>query len=91
MRPSLQAQDHPTGTWTYASLLVLDGPRQLRPSQVGPNRIDFQSPPHLASSQIEIILTNGTEEQRHWATVLPHDAEATQIPIRLSPPHFLKP
>jgi hypothetical protein len=45
--------------------------------------MNFAEPPHLTSSQVEIILVNGDAQQRHMAIVLPHDANATRIPIRL--------
>lgn len=69
--------------WIYASLTVIDGQRALKPAQVGPDRILFSSPPHLNNSNVEIVLGNGDAEQRHQAEVLPHDPEATRIPIRL--------
>ena len=67
----------------YAELTVFDGQRQLRPTEVGPNDVSFDQPPHIVHQQIEILLTNGDEHQRHLAEVLPHDADATDIPIRL--------
>ena len=72
-------------TWVYASLLVMDGDRRLKPSHVGPDYLLFTQPPRLASTTIEIILRNGDDEQRHSANVLPHDADAKRIPIRLLP------
>jgi hypothetical protein len=71
--------------WTYASLTVLDGKRQLKPAQLAFDRIYFVTPPRLTSAEIEIIVTNGDAEQRHRAVVLPHDADATRIPIQLLP------
>jgi len=70
-------------SWIYAALTVLDGPRRLKPVEVAFDRIDFAQPPRLTSGQIEIILTNGDAEQRHKAVVLPHDPDATRIPIQL--------
>ena len=70
----------------YAALTVVDGTRRLKPCEVSFDRLHFRQPPHLTSAQVEIILTNGDEEQRHMAVVLPHDPDATRIPIRLSPP-----
>jgi len=69
--------------WVYAELTVFDGQRQLRPTEVGPDEVSFDQPPHIAEGQIEILLTNRDEHQRHLAEVLPHDANATDIPIRL--------
>ena len=43
----------------------------------------FADPPRLTSDQIEIVLTNGDAEQRHFATVAPHAPDATTIPILL--------
>ncbi len=76
--------------WVYASLIVIDGERRLKPSHTGPDCVRFRTPPRLTSERIEIILTNGDEEQRHYAIVLPHDADATQIPIELLPPHKIR-
>jgi hypothetical protein len=69
----------------YASLTVRDGDRTLKPTQVAFDGVYFAEPPHLTSEQIEIVLVNGDEEQRHLARVLPHDPTATRIPIRLLP------
>ena len=68
----------------YASLTVIDGQRILKPAQVGYDSLIFDLPPHLESKQIEIILRNGDAEQRSFATVLPHDQDATRIPIQLA-------
>lgn len=71
--------------WVYASLTVVDGDRRLKPAEVAFDRLCFASPPRLRGARVEIILVNGEAEQRHVAEVLPHDAEATRIPIRLMP------
>jgi hypothetical protein len=71
--------------WIYADLTVLDDDRQLKPAEAAFDRLCFNEPPRLTSRQIEIVLTNGDEEQRHQAIVLPHDPNATRIPIRLLP------
>lgn len=83
MPPSLNTVTSGKQNWTYATLTVVDGERQLKPCEVAFDRMHFRSPPHLTSTQVEIILVNGDEEQRHFATVLPHEADATRIPIRL--------
>lgn len=70
----------------YASLRIVDGQRILKPTHVAYDRVLFAEPPHLESKQIEIILRNGDAEQRSFATVLPHDRDATRIPIQLLPP-----
>lgn len=75
-----------TSSCTYARLTILDGDRRLKPSSVCFDYVTFPHPPRLASARIEIILTNADAEQRATAEVLPHDAEATRIPIRLLPP-----
>ena len=83
MQPSVNAPRPNEQKWVYASLTVWDGPRQLKPSHVSSDRLRFTEPPRLTSSEIEIILVNGNAEQRHKAKILPHDANATRIPIRL--------
>lgn len=85
MQPSLNISHAHEKAWIYASLTVLDGQRKLKPCEVAFDRIYFTEPPQLTSRQIEIILVNGDAEQRHMAVVLPHDANATRIPIRLLP------
>jgi len=70
-------------TWVYASLAVVDGPRKLELAQVSFDRLIFTTPPRLTSNRIELILTNGDAEHRQMADVLPHDANATLIPIQL--------
>lgn len=72
-------------SWTYVSLAVVDGQRILKPAQVGYDALLFAEPPRLESKQIEIILRNGDAEQRSFAIVLPHDQDATRIPIQLVP------
>jgi hypothetical protein len=83
MPPLINAARPQKAKWVYASLSVRDGDRLLNPCQVAPDWLLFAQPPHLASPQVEIILTNGPEEQRGYAQVLPHDPNATKIPIRL--------
>jgi hypothetical protein len=83
MQPSVNTPRGGSRSWVYASLTVVDGERRLKPSHVSGDRIRFPQPPRLASSKIEIILVNGEEEQRSWAMVLPHDADAMWIPIRI--------
>jgi len=85
MQPSVHVPNASEKKWVYASLTVMDGDRKLKPAQVGFDRLLFSDPPRLQSKQVEIILVNGDEEQRRMATVLPHDPEATRIPIMLMP------
>ncbi|HTW96020.1 MAG TPA: hypothetical protein VMD30_14555 [Tepidisphaeraceae bacterium] len=70
-------------TWTYISLTVIDGPRQLKPAEISADFIRFTDPPRLVSKHVEIVIANGDKEQRHRARVLPHDAEDRQIPIEV--------
>ena len=71
--------------WTYASLTVLDGERQLKPCDVASDRIHFREPPRLVSEQVVVVVVNGDFEYRRVVAVLPHDEDATRIPIRLLP------
>jgi hypothetical protein len=82
MQPTagVQSLEH---KWVYATLTVFDGQRKLKPRQVSTDWIRFSEPPRLVADVIEIVLVNGDAEQRHIATVLPHDQQATKIPIRL--------
>jgi hypothetical protein len=82
MQPSLEPQTD-SQKWIYADLTVFDGPRKLKPTHAAFDRLRFAQPPRLSGEQIEIILINGDAEQRHRAAVLPHDPDATRIPIRL--------
>ena len=72
-----------TSGWTYASLTVIDGDRHLKPTHVASDRLIFASPPRLVSPHVQIILRYADAEQRATAEVLPHNADATRIPIRL--------
>jgi hypothetical protein len=83
MQPSIDSPRKNSGKWVYVSLRVRDGDRVLKPSHVGPDDIRFFEPPRLTSAQIEVIITNGDFEDRQFVTVLPHEADATLIPIRL--------
>jgi hypothetical protein len=85
MQPSLNIPQSNKQRWVYAELTVRDGARQLQPSEVSFDFLRFAQPPHLINTQVEIIVTNGDDEQRHLATILPHEAAATEIPIRLLP------
>ena len=83
MQTPLNVSQPQSRNWVYAELTVMDGPRRLNPTQVAFDRLYFAEPPRLTSNQVEVIVTNGNSEQRHWATVLPHEADATRIPIEL--------
>lgn len=67
----------------YATIRVLDGDRELKPAEVSFDLISFWEPPHLQSEHIEIVIANGDEKQRNLARVLPHEPDATEIPIQL--------
>ena len=69
--------------WVYASLSVVDGKRRLKPIDVAFDYLSFSEPPRLKGTQVEIILRNGEEEQRQFAKILPHEPDATEIPIQL--------
>jgi hypothetical protein len=71
------------GKWIYVSLAVFDNGRKIKPTQVSFDHVRFAQPPRLTSNKIEIVLVNGDEEQRSWALVLPHEPDATRIPIQL--------
>jgi len=71
--------------WVYVSLTVVDGDRRLNPTHVAFDRLLFDEAPRLRSAQVEIIVVNGEVEDRRVARVLPHDEDATRIPIRLLP------
>jgi hypothetical protein len=83
MPTSIDAPETFRTGWVYVSLTVRDGERRIRPAQVCSDWILFNRPPFLKSSEIEIILVNGDEEQHQMAAVLPHEPNSTQIPIRL--------
>ncbi len=88
MQPSLKVPHSQRSGWIYATLTVIDGDRELTPSQVAFDFLIFSTPPKLTSNHVEIILVNGDAEQRHTAAVLPHDADATWIPIQLLPMQY---
>jgi hypothetical protein len=83
MQPSVNTSLPKMSGWVYASLTVWDGQRKLKPTHVAFDRLRFAEPPRLTSDQVEIVLVNGDETQRQKAIVLPHDPDATRIPIRL--------
>jgi hypothetical protein len=84
-QPSIDSPGQQVGGWTYAELTVIDGARRLAPTHMAFDRLQFDEPPRLTASTIEIILVNGADERRSFAEVLPHDGGATRIPIRLVP------
>jgi hypothetical protein len=85
MEPSVKTALPARHSWVYVSLTVRDGERQLKPTHVSFDHVRFNTPPRLISSQVEIIIVNGDDEQRHLANVLPHDPDATLIPIAVIP------
>jgi hypothetical protein len=83
MQPFVNTSSPKATGWVYASLTVWDGQRKLKPTQVGFDRLRFAEPPRLTCDQVELVIVNGDETQRQKAVVLPHDPDATRIPIRL--------
>jgi len=85
MRP--QSQPNPAAAnskkWNYVEVEVRDDKRSLRPTHVCSTDLIFKTPPAIASKHIEIIVTNNGQPHSRWAVVLPHDPDATQIPIQL--------
>jgi hypothetical protein len=69
----------------YASFIVWDGGRKLKPTHIAFDWLYFIEPPQISSSEIEIVLINGDAEYRYIASVLPHDLNSTDIPIQLAP------
>ena len=78
----------PARSWVYASLAVIDGQRRLKPAQVSSDHLLFSEPPCLVSDEVEVIVSNGDEEQHTYAIILPHDPAAKRIPIQIRSPHF---
>jgi hypothetical protein len=83
MTQSVQSGVQAEHSWVYASLTVVDGTRQLKPQQVGPDRIVFAEAPRLEGSKLDVIITNGDDVRTYAVEVLPHELGATRIPIRL--------
>jgi hypothetical protein len=83
MEPPLNIPRLTGHNWVYVSLTVRDGQRQLKISHISFDHVRFAAPPRLESGQVEIVIANGDDEQRHTAIVLPHDADATLIPIQV--------
>jgi hypothetical protein len=77
-----QTVEPTSSRWVYATISLYDGQRVLSPTHVSQDRVIFQTPPHLTSSKVEIVIANGTDEFRSIVDVLPHDRNATEIPIR---------
>lgn len=69
--------------WTYVEIEVIDAERHLRPTHICGTEIRFAAPPRLTSEQITIITRNGDRETTRMARVLPHHADAQQVPIEL--------
>ena len=83
MQPSLKSPPPAARNWVYVSLTVVDGQRRLKPSQIGPDYMSFRQPPQITSNKVEIIVSNGDAEYRRIAAILPHESQATEIPIQL--------
>jgi hypothetical protein len=68
--------------WVYAAITLRDSERILYPTHVSHDRVIFAAPPKLKTTRVEIVIANGSDEFRSLADVLPHDQDATEIPIR---------
>jgi hypothetical protein len=79
---SHQIAEQQSSQWVYTTIALHDGDRILWPTHVSSDRVIFQTPPALNSTKVEIVITNGTDEFRSTVDVLPHDRNATEIPIR---------
>lgn len=66
----------------YTTIALHDGQRTLHPTHVSFDRVVFSTPPRLTTSRVEIVIANGPDEFRSIVEVLPHDPDATEIPIR---------
>ncbi len=69
--------------WVYATIRLYDAQRILSPTHVSFDRVIFRDPPKLTTTQVEIVVRNGDNEVRSFASVLPHEPEAVEIPIQL--------
>ncbi|HEX4794606.1 MAG TPA: hypothetical protein VH370_12475 [Humisphaera sp.] len=83
MQPTVSPSKPAKSQSVYVSLSVRDGDRLLKPAQVLFDRLIFDHPPHLTSSEVEVTVANGDVVDRRVVAVLPHDPSATEIPIRL--------
>jgi len=61
----------------------MDGQRQLKPAELAPDFVRFAEPPSLLSNEIEIVISNGKEQQRRRAIVLPPHVDDRLIPIQI--------
>jgi hypothetical protein len=77
-----QIAERESSQWLCTTITLHDGQRILQPTHVSFDRVVFSTPPRLTTSQVEIVITNGPDEFRSTADVLPHDPDATEIPIR---------
>ena len=78
---SHQIAEPKSSQWVYTTIAVHDGDRILQPTHVSFDRVIFNTPPKLTTTRVEILITNGSDEFRSIVDVLPHDPEATEIPI----------
>jgi hypothetical protein len=80
---SQQLTEQKSSQWVYTTIRLHDGQRVLYPTHVSSDRIIFHAPPKLAATQVEVTIRSGDHEVRSWVEVLPHDANATEIPVRI--------
>lgn len=77
-----QVAEQKSSQWLYTTITLHDGQRVLHPTHVSFDRVIFSTPPRLQATRVEIVIANGPDEFRSTADVLPHDPNATEIPIR---------
>jgi hypothetical protein len=77
-----QIAERQSPQWVYTSISLHDAERILQPTQVSFDRVLFRTPPQLSSTRVEIVISNGQDEFRSFVDVLPHQQNATEIPIR---------
>lgn len=72
-----------TSSWPYLDIAVREGARELKPTHVCATEMIFTDAPRFTSDQVTLITRSGQRETTRLARVLPHEQDATQIPIRL--------
>jgi hypothetical protein len=79
---SHQIAEKKSSQWVYTTITLHDSDRALYPTHVSSDRVIFRTAPQLTSTRVEIVIKNGEDEFRSLADVLPHNHDATEIPIR---------
>jgi hypothetical protein len=80
---SQKLAEQKSSKWVYATIRLYDSQRILSPTHLSFDRVIFRNPPKLTTTQVEIVVSNGDDEFRSLASVLPHDPNALEIPIQL--------